>query len=50
MCRAVLQNGENQSTGAAINSGITYLMVFPYILAGIIGFAIYRIMKKTKVE
>lgn len=46
MCRAALQTGEDQSAAAGINHGITYLMMFPYILVGILGFVVYRIIKK----
>ena len=48
MCRAVLESGENQETARGVNNGIMYLMVFPYLLIGVIGFAIYRSRKKTK--
>ena len=48
MCRAVLESSENQQTARGVNNGIMYLMVFPYLLIGVIGFAIYRSRKKTK--
>ena len=47
MCRAVLESGENQQTARGVNNGIMYLMVFPYLLIGAIGFAIYRSRKKN---
>lgn len=51
MCRAALMTGDEQNTAEGINHGITYLMVFPYILVGIVAYAIYRIIKKeTKQE
>lgn len=51
MCRAALMTGEDQSAAEGINHGITYLMVFPYMLVGIMAFAVYRIIKKeTKPE
>lgn len=46
MCRAALQTGEDQSVASGVNHGITYLMLFPYALAGILGYAVYRIIKK----
>jgi hypothetical protein len=47
MCRAVLETEENGGTKAkAINDGIVYLMAFPYILVGILGYIIYRSVKK----
>lgn len=46
MCRAALMTGEDQSAAEGINHGITYLMVFPYILMGIMAYAVYRIIKK----
>ena len=48
MCRAVLESGDNQQTARGVNNGIMYLMVFPYLLIGAIGVAIYRSRKKTK--
>ncbi len=47
MCKAVVENG-NQSMAEGINSGITYLMVFPYLLVGIIVFFMYRYKKNLK--
>jgi len=42
MCRAVLENGANKSVAEGINNGIVYLMAFPYLLVGGIGYYIYR--------
>lgn len=47
MCRAALTSEGNTSTAAAVNDGIVYLMVIPYVLVAGIGYAIYR-MKKNK--
>lgn len=47
MCKAVVENG-NQSMAEGINSGITYLMIFPYLLVGIIVFFMYRYKKNLK--
>ncbi len=47
MCRAALTSGDNTSQAAAVNDGIVYLMVIPYLLVAIIGFLIYK-MKKNK--
>ena len=48
MCRAALSGEENKAKAAAVNDGIVYLMVIPYILVGALGYYIYR-MKKKKV-
>jgi len=47
MCKAVIEGGE---TGMAegVNSGITYLMVFPYILVGGLLFVLYRYKRTAK--
>ena len=46
MCRAVVeQGGEEMAVG--INSGIVYLMAFPYVVVGIGMFLFYRNWKKT---
>lgn len=46
MCRAALTGDENKTEAAAINDGIVYLMVIPYVLVGAIGYYIYRMKKK----
>nr|WP_299015373.1 hypothetical protein [uncultured Polaribacter sp.] len=47
MCKAVVENGD-ATMAEGINNGITYLMVFPYILVGILLFSIYRYNRKVK--
>jgi hypothetical protein len=47
MCRAALTGGENTAKAAAVNDGIVYLMVIPYVLVGALGYYIY-LMKKKK--
>jgi hypothetical protein len=49
MCRAALEGEGNTSKAKAVNDGIVYLMVIPYLLVGIIGFIIYRMWKNKKV-
>lgn len=46
MCRASLTSEGNKTKVEAVNDGIVYLMVIPYLLAGGIGYAIYRMRKK----
>ena len=45
MCRAVLESEADQSTAKGINDGILYLMIFPYVLIGGVGYFIYRSRK-----
>jgi hypothetical protein len=47
MCKAVVETGD-VSMAEGVNNGITYLMVFPYILIGTLFFVIYRYQKKAK--
>ncbi|MEQ6123800.1 hypothetical protein AAON49_06340 [Pseudotenacibaculum sp. MALMAid0570] len=47
MCKAVVENGE-VTMAEGINSGITYLMVFPYILIGVLFYFLYRYKKSAK--
>jgi hypothetical protein len=47
MCRASLASEGNTVKAQAVNDGIVYLMVIPYVLVGGIGYAIYR-MRKSK--
>tara|TARA_B100000768_G_C11253899_1_gene365451 strand:- start:1011 stop:1226 length:216 start_codon:yes stop_codon:yes gene_type:complete len=46
MCRAVLESEEGQQTARGINDGIVYLMAIPYVLIGIVGYAVFRLLKK----
>lgn len=46
MCRAALQSSDGTISGEAVNDGIVYLMVFPYLIAALIGYAVYRIWRK----
>lgn len=42
MCRAALENQDNLVKAEAVNDGIVYLMAIPYILVGILGYAIFK--------
>ncbi|HEX8270097.1 MAG TPA: hypothetical protein VF581_09410 [Flavobacterium sp.] len=48
MCRAALESEGDGVKAEAVNDGIVYLMVIPYILVGLIGYAIYRSRIKAK--
>lgn len=50
MCRAALESEEGSVQAEAVNDGIVYLMAIPYILVGILGFAIYRLKYGKKKE
>lgn len=47
MCKAVVESGD-VSMAEGVNDGITYLMVFPYILVGILFYTLYRYRLKHK--
>lgn len=47
MCKAVVESG-NADMAESLNTGIIYLMAFPYILVGIAGFLFYKYWKKNK--
>jgi len=47
MCKAVVESGD-VTMAEGINNGITYLMVFPYILIGVLFYFIYRYKKGVK--
>lgn len=44
MCKAIVESSESGGSSVAdgLNSGIMYLMAFPYLLMGAVGYAIYR--------
>ena len=48
MCRAALGGDSNIKKAEAVNDGIVYLMVIPYLLVLIIGYLIYRMYSKKK--
>ncbi|MBZ0328442.1 MAG: hypothetical protein K8F54_12600 [Altibacter sp.] len=48
MCRAVLESEDGGQAAKGINNGILYLMIFPYLLIGGIGYAIYRSRQKAR--
>jgi hypothetical protein len=52
MCRAALSGESNIKKAEAVNDGIVYLMVIPYLLVAIIGFLIYKMYqsKSKKAE
>lgn len=52
MCRAALSGESNIKKAEAVNNGIVFLMIVPYLLVAIIGYLIYRMYqsKKKKAE
>ncbi len=51
MCRASLESEGNKVRVEAVNDGIVLLMAVPYIIVGLIGYAIYRMyIKKNRIE
>jgi len=49
MCRAVVEQG-GEEVAEGINSGIVYLMAFPYLLIAVTMFLFYRNWKKSSVR
>ncbi len=48
MCRASLESEGNTVKAEAVNDGIVYLMLFPYLLVGVVGYVVYRMFTKKK--
>ena len=48
MCKAVVESG-NASEAEGLNSGILYLMIFPYLLVGALLYFIIKNKKKQKI-
>ena len=48
MCRAVLESSSDTSAAKGINNGIVYLMAIPYILVGVVFYAVYKRLRPTK--
>ncbi len=49
MCRAVVEQG-GEEVAEGINSGIVYLMAFPYLLITVAVFLFYRSWKKSSMR
>ena len=48
MCRASLESSDNTAQAEAVNDGIVFLMIIPYILVALVGFAIYKLKYSKK--
>ncbi|HHC80955.1 MAG TPA: hypothetical protein ENK46_13810 [Flavobacteriia bacterium] len=48
MCKAVVESGDAKMA-EGLNTGIIYLMAFPYILVGLGAYFLYRNWKKNKI-
>jgi len=48
MCKAVVESGDVEMA-EGINSGITYLMVFPYLLVAVLAYFLYKHKKSAKI-
>jgi hypothetical protein len=48
MCKAVVESG-NASEAEGLNTGIVYLMVFPYLLVGTLLYFIIKNSTKNKI-
>ena len=48
MCKAVVESGGDTSQAEGLNSGILYLMAFPYLLVGTLLYFIIKYRKKFK--
>jgi len=48
MCRAAIESEGNTVKAEAVNDGIVYLMVIPYLLVGGIGYGVYRLYNSKK--
>ena len=48
MCRASLESEGNTTKAEAVNDGIVYLMVIPYVLVGVVGIIVYRMYSNKK--
>jgi hypothetical protein len=48
MCRAALAGEGNVAKAKAVNNGIVYLMVIPYLLVAGVFYAVYKMKKNNK--
>lgn len=50
MCKGQLETHGDNGTSIAVNTGILYLLLLPFLFAGFIGFMFYRKNKQHKAE
>ena len=50
MCRAALESSGDTSQAQAVNDGIVYLMVIPYLLVGVVGYVVIKSRQKARKE
>lgn len=50
MCKGQLESHGDNGTSLAVNTGILYLLLMPFLFAGFIGFIFYKRNKKMKAE
>ena len=48
MCRAVLESEDGGIKAEAVNDGIVYLMIFPYLLVGLALYFSYKVYRSRK--
>jgi heme/copper-type cytochrome/quinol oxidase subunit 2 len=48
MCRAAIESEGNKVKAQAVNDGIVYLMLIPYILVAVGGYLAYRLFRPKK--
>lgn len=48
MCRATLETEDGGVKAEAVNDGIVYLMIFPYLLVGLAMYFSYRVYKNKR--
>lgn len=48
MCRAAIESEGDTTKATALNDGIVYLMAIPYVLVGLVGFAVYKMYANKK--
>lgn len=50
MCKAVVESNQSSGLADGLNSGIIYLMFFPYLLIGGVAYLMYRHRKKSRIN
>lgn len=50
MCRATLESSTDTAVAEGINNGIVYLMALPYLLVGVVFYAVYRKLRASKAK
>ncbi|SCY73154.1 hypothetical protein [Flavobacterium caeni] len=49
MCRAAIESEGDVAKAEAVNDGIVYLMIIPYLIVGAVAYGVYKLRQKKAI-